>query len=390
MKNVLVTSAGTRVAYTICKALAKRGCRVFAGDSSGLPMTAVSRHCAGSFRYASPFLEEERFLADIADRCRRHDIEVIIPALEETYCLARHKDHLPARVRSLLPDYAGVTAVHDKGNLARLAASLGIPMPRSHEASAVLQQPELLRDFHFPALLKPKQGGGGWAMCRLPNPEALPEVLRREGLSPERFIVQEEIAGETVCACAIYHNGRYLAGDAYRTLRTHPQPYGQATVRESVRGGQALELLRALLDHLAWNGVCEADFLVERASGRAHLLDVNPRFWGSLAQNIAAGLDYPYYYYLLALGGELPAVRESTPGVRTVWLGGNLLRAFLGWWESDKKLRFPAGTLQANGKVAAYDDWDPRDPLPFLAWGLGQCKKKLCGERGDALPGVWG
>ncbi len=388
MANVLVTSAGTRIAYTICKSLAKRGLRVYAGDSLPMPMTAFSRFCAGSFRYASPFTEEERFWENLARFIRQKDIDVLVPVLEETYCIARNRERLDGLARVLLPDFRDILAVHDKGNLAGLARRLGIAVPRSVEATEVQTRPESL-GLRYPVLLKPKQGGGGWAMRRFDTATALQEFLYRPEMEASRFLVQEECPGETLCACAIYYRGTFVAGDCYRTVHAYPMPYGQATARESVEGVEALKTLRTLLDHLGWNGVCEADLVQDPAGGPPCLVDVNPRFWGSLAHNIAAGLDYPYYYYRLALDDPSFTPGTGRPGTRTRWLGGDLLRFFAELRRTPDKTAFLKASLRGNGAAIALDDWDIADPLPFAAWAAGQCFNKLSGRRRDALPGIW-
>ena len=389
MRNILVTSAGTRVAYAICKSLARKGLRVYAGDSAALPMTAFSRHCAGAFRHASPFTDQERFWNDLTAFLRRKQIDVLIPVLEETYCLARTPERLPASVHTLLPRYAHVLAVHDKARLHDLARSLGIPVPQTRELSDVMGEPARhLNDVPFPALLKPRQGGGGWAMRRIVDAASLESALAERGFPAERFVLQQEIAGDVVCVCAIYKDGRRIAADAYKTLRSYPHPYGQATLRISLPGGAALDHLTALLDHLHWNGVCEADFIQDNA-GRFFLLDVNPRFWGSLAQNIAAGVDYPDYYRRLAEGERNFATGQSIPGVRTRWLGGDLMRLATAFTRGPNRLGLLRHGLSNSEKTRECDDWSLSDPLPFLAWAVRQCGNKLLGKQPDALPGVW-
>ncbi len=389
MRSILVTSAGTRMAYAMCKSLAAKGFRVYAGDSAALPMTAFSRYCAGSFRYASPFTREEQFWADLLEFIERKRIDVLIPVLEETYCLARTPERLPASVHTLLPRYAHVLAVHDKGRLNSLAENLGIPVPRSREATDLLRVPRPVPEpVPFPALLKPKQGGGGWAMRRVPDAASLERALHEPGFPAERFILQQEIPGETLCVCAIYANGRRIASDAYKTLRAYPHPYGQATFRVSVPGGPAMDHFTALLDYLGWNGVCEADFIRDSA-GRVYLLDVNPRFWGALAQNIAAGMDYPEYYRLLASGVSDVAAGTSVLGVRTRWLGGDLMRLAAELRRGPGRLSALRRSLAGGEKAQALDDWSLADPLPFLVWLVRQCGNKALGVKPDALPGVW-
>jgi protein-tyrosine-phosphatase len=52
------------------------------------------------------------------------------------------------------------------------------------------------------------------------------------------------------------------------------------------------------------DGVARFAFRVDRGSGRHVLLEVNPRFWGSLPLAVAAGADFPSLYWDLAVHGR--------------------------------------------------------------------------------------
>ncbi len=389
MQNVLVTAAGTRVAYSICKSLARHGVKVYAGDSAPTPMTAFSRHCAGSLRYASPFMAEEQFLADLNTFITRHDIKILVPVLEESFCIAKNLHRLPEGLRVALPDYATILKLHDKGSMARIASAIGVAVPQTYEAADVLADPGLLSNLRFPSLIKPKQGGGGWAVMHFDSPEPMLETIRQPDFQADRFLVQQKIDGEAICVCAVYQNGQYITGDAYRAVKAYPVPYGQPTIRETVSGGQSLENLKKLLDHVGWHGVCEADFLVDRQTGESWLLDVNPRFWGSVGHNVAAGVDYPYYYYRLALGETNLYPESSIAGTRTKWLGGDILRFAVEFSQAQGKFAFLKESWNSHKRIKAYDDWGLTDPLPFLVWVYNRCADRIFKRQRDVLPGVW-
>lgn len=63
--------------------------------------------------------------------------------------------------------------------------------------------------------------------------------------------------------------------------------------------------------------------------GIPQLMEINPRFWGSLQLAIDAGVDFPGLLYELALG-RLPAVPQGyQTGIRSRWLLGDLDRLYL-------------------------------------------------------------
>jgi hypothetical protein len=60
-------------------------------------------------------------------------------------------------------------------------------------------------------------------------------------------------------------------------------------------------------------------------AGRYTLMEINPKFWGSLDLAIAAGVDFPWLAVQLARGEPIPAVFEYPVGVRFQWVFDDLL-----------------------------------------------------------------
>lgn len=389
-KKVLVTSGNTRVAYSICKSLAGRGYDVYVGDRRRFNMAAVSRHCKGAMTYNSPFTEQERFVDDINAFVRSKNIDVVVPVLEETFTLAKHREALAlSGAAFLLPGYARMLTLHDKGRLTATAKALGIPVPETWRLEALLADAALAGGLSFPVIVKPKQGGGGWGMRTFHSAAELLETTGREIRNPGNYIVQTVARGQLIGVCGIYYNGRCIARDSYISTTVYPLRVGQPTTRQSRHYQQALDALKILLDHLNWHGVCEMDFIVDPDSGQCLLLDANPRFWGSVMQNIAAGVDYPWYYVRLAEGDTAFTPATAREGARTRWLGGELMRMAAECGEAQNKWKYLRDVFASPIRYDGCDDWDITDPLPFIAWGLNMIAGKVLKRRKDALPGVW-
>ncbi len=376
MANVLVTSGLPRMAYSIGKELSKQGFRVFTGDSSRISMGRFSRYSAGGMRYAPPE-NEEAFLRDIERFMHEKRIDILLPTVDETFVIAKNAGRLSSLARFLLPSYSQMEAVHNKDSITRIARSLGIPVPETWEAADLLDDERQLASLPFPVLIKPKQGKGGWGMAVSRTPADLRAAIRNIEGTPHEYIVQRFIEGFQAAACALYKDGACVASDVYTYSKMFPLQFGQSTVRETIRNDSAAALLKKLLDHLEWNGPCEIDFLVENGSGAAYLLDVNPRFWGAIAHNIAAGVNYPYYYCQLCLGNTDFAVGAAAPCTKTKSLGSDMQRVFAEFLSAKDKLGYLKRIFQEKERYAAYDDWDGKDPLPFLAWLLRSLLTKL-------------
>jgi predicted ATP-grasp superfamily ATP-dependent carboligase len=72
-----------------------------------------------------------------------------------------------------------------------------------------------------------------------------------------------------------------------------------------------------LLSLLGWVGVAMAEFKVDPRDGRPKLLEVNPRFWGSLHHAIVCGVDFPWLLCRMAVDGDVDRVADYRVGVRS-------------------------------------------------------------------------
>jgi predicted ATP-grasp superfamily ATP-dependent carboligase len=360
-------------------------------------MSFASRYSKGHFVHPSPFTDPDGFIGRLVEEIRRLKVEVLIPAFEETFLLAKHAARLSDCVATVLPSYQHILLAHNKDRWAQVARRIGIPVPVSCSIEQLRTGELQVRDLRYPVLLKPKQGGGAWGIRQVDTPDALLAMLDGEscgGLPWERFFVQERIRGETHCVAMLCNRGRARATVTYQQLRDYPATGGQATMRVSIRSPAAEAHFQRLLENLAWHGVCQADFVVEATTGIPYLIDLNPRLWGSLAQAIASGVDFPYLIYRMAREGDVQPVAGFRTEVVTRWLGGELGAFLPHLRKSDAKLRFIRSFYFPPTRTALYDDFSLSDPLPFVAWLSDAALKALKHRSLDAvshesLEGVW-
>jgi predicted ATP-grasp superfamily ATP-dependent carboligase len=107
------------------------------------------------------------------------------------------------------------------------------------------------------------------------------------------------------------------ASFAYRRLREYPITGGPSTLRESIGGRNIREIAERLLSALGWAGIAMVEFRVDPRDGRPKLLEVNPRFWGSLHHAILCDMDFPFLLCALAMQGDIPPVQAYRVGVKS-------------------------------------------------------------------------
>ncbi len=398
MSSVIVTNAKSRIAYNIVRSLGKRGIRVYSADHVLRAMSFASRFSRGHFVYPSPFRDQAAFIECLVEHGRRLKADVLIPVYEETFLLAKFRHLLPKEMKLVLPDYEKILLAHNKDRWTGIARDIGIPVPRSYSIDEARNGNGIAGTLRFPVLIKPGQGGGAWGITQVDSRDDLLRAVEKETYLDrpwDRFFIQEKIEDhDTICVAMLAKEGGIRAKIAYRQVRDFPARGGQATFRISLHNEQAEHYFQQLLEKLEWHGVCQGDFVVDRKSGVPYLIDINPRFWGSLIQAIASGVDFPYLVYRIAIDGDVAPVESFRDGVMTRWLGGDLRTLLPSLRLAKGKLSFLRTFLFPGAGPVVYDDWSAADPLPFFVWGF-DALAGLVGHRSltpiphDSLEGVW-
>ncbi|HTZ18146.1 MAG TPA: ATP-grasp domain-containing protein, partial [Dissulfurispiraceae bacterium] len=150
------------------------------------------------------------------------------------------------------------------------------------------------------------------------------------------------------------------ASFVYKRLRSYPVAGGPSTLRVSVKRDDLADIAGHLMKSLAWTGIAHAEFKIDRRDGRPKLLEVNPRFWGSLSLAIESGVDFPFLLYKMAMQGDVDPVHEYCSGVMTRWLIPGDIMHFM---RNPERFRLQPGFFDFSAKD---DIISVSDPLPTL------------------------
>jgi predicted ATP-grasp superfamily ATP-dependent carboligase len=193
----------------------------------------------------------------------------------------------------------------------------------------------------------------------------------------EPVVVQERLDGDlTAVALVLDAGGEVVARFQQRATRTWPLDGGPSAAAESVPADGALvDRARALLAGAGYAGLAQLQFL---EGGEAPvLIDVNPRFYGSLPLALAAGCDLPAAWHAVATGGEAPAQAAYRVGLRYRWLEGSLLAARHGR---------PGALVDAGVRPRVGAVWSASDPLAGIAWTASAAGERVARRLGRGAP----
>lgn len=309
--KVLVTDAHFRHALAAIRNLGKRGIDVVAASERRLAQGFFSRYASESVVYPSP-LDAGAFLSSLIDVVRSRSVDVVLPVGDVvTSVLSRHADELRREVAIAVPDPDVLAVAEDKERVTSFARANGVPVPRVYEPHELVER--------FPVVVKARKGSGNVRYANSPS-----ELANARGPGQT---VQEWIDGEAFGFFALFDHGRECALFMHRRIREFPVTGGMSTVAESVFDPALREVGLRLLRALRWHGVAMAEFKKDTRDGQYKLIEVNPKFWGSLDLAIAAGVEFPWLTTKVALGEPFAPVYEYEVGVRFRWVFDDLMHA---------------------------------------------------------------
>ena len=391
--RILVLDGHENQAVACVRSLARAGHHVVVGAETRWSKAGWSRDCAGTFRYPRPQHDAAAFVEAVAREAAREPGTLVLPMTEATTLpLSRERPIVEAAGGSMvLPPHDVVLRAFDKSATTELARSLGIDVPRTAMISSLAEARDHSTALRYPVVLKPRSSqecGANGAVRTTGGPmyaRAPDELLCAWRAISQRCasaLAQEYVEGAGVGYFALMRHGQLRAEFAHRRLRdVRPTGSGSALRISTAVDPHVRAHALAILEALGWHGVAMVEFRV-RPDGTPVFLEVNGRFWSSLALAVHAGVDFPARLAQMAAHGDVEPVASFREGVRCRWIVGDVRHLIAVWRGAPDGYpsRFP-GRLATLASVLTpmrgtfHDNFTWRDPLPELGDWLGLLRK---------------
>lgn len=331
-----------------------------------------SRYSKERFIYPDPVTDPEGFIDKLVDLAKTHaspETEIVImPMYNEVYHILCNKERFEGVAKIVLPPKDAYELVRNKAKLALHCEKLGIRIPLTIVVENAEDFYARAHEMKYPALVKIPESSGAIGirkvLCYDEAVEVFDEMVRNYKIKETGSIpiLQELVGGTDHCSAFLFDNGEYRASMTYRNVVDYPKGKGVGALRETVDAPVLEEIGRKLLGGLVWNGVCEIDFRWDGVN-EPWLIEINPRFWGGLAQSIESGWEYPLWMYDLAIRGHIEIPQIKKIDVRTVNPALMSLRMIQDIFSGRIK-DLPKLFKEQRGALNEYFSWD--DPMPVL------------------------
>lgn len=345
--------------------------------------SSVAKSLAGGSHYATsevllpdPLEGTDRYSRAVAHVVAERGAGVLLPITEgSTLALLERRDLFPA-VRIPTAGLETFRRAADKALVLALAPSVGIATPSQWTVSGADGIPDIPPE-QYPVVIKPSRSvigpDGSRRKVGVAYAESADELGRKiAGLGPDAgpLLIQTRIQGPGLGIFILRWGGEVLATFAHRRIREKPPSGGVSVLSESIAApSDLMAKSTALLAALDWNGVAMVEYKQDSRTGQPYLMEINPRFWGSLQLAIDAGIDFPRYLVNVALGREIDPAPRWQVGLRSRWRWGEIDHLLTRLRRSRRELDLPAdapGVIRTAISVLA--PWRPRTRSEVFRW----------------------
>lgn len=309
MERALVTDVRYRMSLPIVRSLGKCGITV---DTADLDSTPEKKSLGFASRYANrklhlPSPDDDNYISALRNACA--DLRpVIFPVgIASLLAIADARDEVHEFADIAIASPESLALANDKAALMAHAKSIGVPTPYTTTLQDNESISQLASRISYPVVIKYRAG----ELLGL-DPKDRYTIISDADTFIARFsdmhekqsypLVQQYIEGDGFGVSAVFDkNHNPLKVFCHKRIREYPISGGPSSMCVSVWEDELVSHATKLLKSLSWVGVAMVEFKGSPEHG-FYLMEINPRFWGSLALAPLSGCNIPHALYRAARG----------------------------------------------------------------------------------------
>lgn len=367
----IVVSSGMSSDVAAVRSLGRRGIPIVSVGFDSSEPVHHSKYTTKSKIVDNPSDNYQQFVAALLELAAREDVHTMIPLNGfGIHSLINHMSEFKKHLELPLVDPEQYEMVRDRKQLFDVASSVGLSVPSQVSI-------EDANNSDKPVVAKPR-----YTVTERDNSLQYPEVrIINKSISKSKLVehmghmplIQEFVSnGSEFGYFAVFDHGEPVVKFQHKRIRSTRYSGGASVYRESTYISELEQKGEKLLRKLNWHGPAMVEFRRDPETSEFYLMEINPRFWGSLVLGIEAGVDFPYVYYQLSNNQKMGISHYNTD-VKSSYLRGELQHLYSVALEDSKKhVSKPSLSSTIINQLSTvprsqHDMFDLDDPIPFFA-----------------------
>ena len=276
------------------------------------------------------FNNEDDLYAGLLAFVKKKKFDLVMAFSERsTAILCQHADELKQFTQIAHGSFEDFNTLNDKFSILEVCRRVNVPTPRfvSLEKEADIEKTTQL---DFPLVVKCRLASGVKEALRICNNiEDVQRAFRELTNShtkysffpADKLVAEEFIKGNIFdCGLAVDH-GRIVAAIPQERTQTIPPEGGFAAAIASRDLPELVEYGKRIFNEVKWIGPAQLEFIYDSKDQTYKLIEINPRFWGSVGLSIKAGVNMGDYTIRIGLGDmEKQETVVAPGGISLEWL----------------------------------------------------------------------
>ncbi len=391
MREVVITDVKYRMTMTAIWSLGRKGIDITAVEYDSTPakerLGFYSKYVSKTKVIPHPKVDEVNFVSallmigkDIYSRTGEKPV-LIIPASGTHEVVICHEEEFKNYFVFNLVDQTILNHANNTFLLSQVAQSVDVPMPKTTWLEEDETIYELAHRIEFPVVIKYREGE---KLSLKPNARYAIVSSREVFINQYKLmhdiqvspLVQEYIEGDGFGVSCVFNEAHEpVEIFCHRRIREYPVSGGPSTFCESIWDDRMVSYAVKLLRELKWQGFAMVEFK-GKANGDIRLMEINPRFWGSMPLSFLSKCDMPFAYYKSVMGlttpneGKLRFAARYRKGTKMQYILQDTLAA-IGYLKGENRhlglsLRYVFDLLNPFVKDGLFRFNDPKPGLMYF------------------------
>lgn len=293
MPKVLLTGATRRAGIAATNTLCKEGFTVIGTDERKFPFNMHSKYTKPYYKHAS--FKDNQFYEDILNLIKKEEPDILLPLLGNNY-ISLHKEEIKNYTDVLIPEYESFISAFSKKKMNEICKEADISVPQQFSDSEAISL--LNSNKNYMLVIKPDYDeGGAHGLCYVKTVRGLEEAKLNIQNKYGHYVIEEFIPGSSSMRAVqlLFDKENKIA--AYFILKKiHQWPItgGVTVCAVSTNEKELVDFVLPFFKICRWEGPVEVELIIDRRDKKPKVIEINPRFAGSLLFAIKSGVNFPY------------------------------------------------------------------------------------------------
>lgn len=263
-----------------------------------------SKHISSYTFYNTTGVETD-FIKFLKNEIQKKKINVLLPIhFWATKLVSKYKRVFESlNIKILASSIESLDIANNKLELSKFLKTHSIPGPITIGTNIIT------KNLVYPLLYKPLDEAGGNGIKLIKNKEEWD--VHSKIIQNEKFILQQYIKGYDIDCSILSLKGQILSFTIQKAYIPSSKLYSPALGVEFLYNDKVYKIVKKLIKSLNWTGVAHIDLRYDQIKKKFKVIEINPRYWGSVEASNKVGVNFPYLYCLTAMGKQFESPTYS-------------------------------------------------------------------------------